>query len=165
MFAIGLPAANLIPHGARKKAPQFELASSDGQMVRLADYAGQVVLVDFWATWCGPCKSSIPWMAEMSKQLGSEGLRVVGVSMDEQGWSAVKPFLEKMPIPYPVVLGNKRVAYLYGDIDALPVAFFIDRNQRVAAIHLGAASRKDFEKTVRTLLNETPTQNAPSGRQ
>lgn len=165
MFAIGLPAANLIPPGARKKAPQFKLASSDGQMVRLADYAGQVVLVDFWATWCGPCKSSIPWMAEMSKQLGSEGLRVVGVSMDEQGWSAVKPFLEKMPIPYPVVLGNKRVAYLYGDIDALPVAFFIDRNQRVAAIHLGAASRKDFEKTVRTLLNETPTQNAPSGRQ
>jgi peroxiredoxin len=136
----------------RKRAPDFELKDRNGKIVRLSDYAGKVILLDFWATWCGPCKSSIPWFNELYNKYGPEGLVVLGISMDEDGWTAVKPFMEKLPITYPVLLGNKRVAYLYGEVDSLPLAFFVDRNQRVAAIHLGAPSKKDFEKTIKALL-------------
>ena len=76
---------------------------------------------------------------------------MLGVSMDEDGWTPVKPFMDKLPVAYPVVLGNKRVAYLYGEVDSLPLAFLMDRNQRVAAIHLGAPSKKDFERTIKLL--------------
>ena len=138
--------------GDRKRAPQFELPSAEGKTVRLADLAGRVVLIDFWATWCAPCKSSIPWMIELSDKYRDAGLTVLGVSMDEDGWPVVKPFVEKMRVSYPILLGNKRTGYLYGDVESLPLAFFVDRNQRVAAIHLGAASRKEFEKAIQTLL-------------
>jgi hypothetical protein len=84
---------------------------------------------------------------------------IVGISMDQDGWPVVKPFLDKKSVTYPVLLGNKRVAYLYGDVDALPVAFFVDREQRVAAIHLGAASRKQVESTIKALLDDTAGAN------
>ncbi len=136
----------------RKHAPDFVLQDAEGKTVRLSDLAGKVVLLDFWATWCGPCKNSIPWIIELSDKYQSDGLVVIGVSMDEDGWQVVKPFMEALHITYPVVLGNRRVAYLYGEVEALPVAFFVDRDQRVAAIHAGAANRGDVERVVRILL-------------
>ena len=146
------PAVNLKKEAERKKAPDFELQDRTGKVVRLTDYAGKVVLIDFWATWCVPCKSSIPWMNELFNKYRDAGFVVLGISMDEQGWDVVKPFAAKLAIQYPVVLGTKRVGYLYGDVNDLPVAFFVDRKQRVAAIHLGAGNRKDFEKAVKALL-------------
>ena len=80
--------------GERKRAPDFELKDGEGKTVRLSDYAGKVVLLDFWATWCAPCRGSIPWMNELSATYGSAGLAVVGISMDEDGWQAVKPFMD-----------------------------------------------------------------------
>ena len=136
----------------RKRAPEFELNDGGGRLVRLSDYKGKVVLLDFWATWCVPCKASIPWISELSEKYRDAGLTVIGISMDEDGWQVVKPFIAKMQIPYPILLGTKRVGYLYGDLDMLPLAFFVDRNQRVAAIHLGTASRKEFERIIRALL-------------
>jgi peroxiredoxin len=137
----------------RKRAPDFELKDAHGQTIHLSDYAGKVVLLDFWATWCAPCKASIPWMIELSEKYREAGLAVVGISMDEDGWPTVRRFMAKMHITYPILMGNKRVAYLYGDVDSLPLAFFVDRNQRVAAIHLGPASRNEFEKIIKVLLD------------
>jgi peroxiredoxin len=146
-------AISIKKEGERKRAPDFELKDSEGRIVRLSDYAGKVVLLDFWATWCAPCKSSIPWFIELATKYEADGFAVIGISMDQDGWDAVKPFMAEMRITYPILMGNKRVAYLYGDVDSLPLAFFVDRTQRVAAIHLGAANRKEFEKTIKLLLN------------
>jgi peroxiredoxin len=153
LFALGFPAeARLIKPASRKKAPAFELTDSQGQTVRLADLKGKVVLLDFWATWCGPCQTEIPWFVEFAGRYRERGLVVVGVSMDEGGWDVVRAYMHKMGINYPVVLGNKRTAYLYGDIDGLPVTFLLDREQRVAAIHAGLAKKKTLEEQIEELL-------------
>jgi thiol-disulfide isomerase/thioredoxin len=142
-------------HADRKRAPEFQLSDAQGQIVHLSDYAGKVILLDFWATWCVPCRSSIPWMIELSEKYRDAGFVVIGISMDEDGWPVIKPFLESLHVTYPILLGNPRVAYLYGDVESLPLAFFIDRSQRVAAIHLGQGKRADFENTIRVLLSSS----------
>jgi thiol-disulfide isomerase/thioredoxin len=147
-----LGAVAIKPEAARKRAPDFELKDRSGKAVKLSDYEGRVVLIDFWATWCAPCKSAMPWLNDLAAQNREKGFEVLGVSMDEDGWPKVLPFLDKVKVGYPILMGNKRVAYLYGEVESLPLAFFVDRKGRVAAMHLGAASRKDFEKTVRELL-------------
>ena len=136
----------------RKPAPGFELKNAAGESVKLADYKGKVVLIDFWATWCLPCKAAMPWMNQLAEKYKADGVEVLGISMDEDGWNVVKPFIEQMGVKYPIVMGNKRTAYLYGEVDNLPVAFFVDRDQKVAAIHLGSATRSQFESTIQALL-------------
>ncbi|HEY3443049.1 MAG TPA: TlpA disulfide reductase family protein [Paludibaculum sp.] len=155
LAALPVEAITIKKQAERKKAPDFELKDASGRIVRLSDYKGKVVLLDFWATWCGPCKAEIPWLNDLSRQYEAKGVVVLGISMDEDRWDAVKPFLEKVPIAYPVLMGTRRVAYLYGDVEGLPVAFFIDRDQRVAAIQAGAASRKNVEQTLKALLAAT----------
>src|SRR5258707_4017532 len=101
----------------RKVAPDFTLMDAAGVSVKLSDYKGKVVLLNFWATWCGPCKLEIPWFIEFEKAYKDRGFATLGVSMDEDGWKAVKPFVAQKAMNYPVMVGDGRGAQLYGGID------------------------------------------------
>ncbi|MDP9053950.1 MAG: TlpA family protein disulfide reductase [Acidobacteriota bacterium] len=136
----------------RKHAPDFALMDANGKLVHLADYRGKVVLLDFWATWCGPCQEEIPWFTEFQRKYKDRGFEVLGVSMDDNGWKAINPFVAKKKINYRVVLGDDKTGDQYGGIEALPTTFVIDRGGRIASVHVGLANRKDFEDAIEKLL-------------
>jgi peroxiredoxin len=137
----------------RKAAPDFTLKDVDGKTVHISDYKGKVVLLDFWATWCAPCKIEIPWFMEFEQQYKDKGFAVLGVSMDDDGWTVVKPYLQQMKINYRVVLGNDKVGEAYGGVDSLPTTFLIDREGRIAGTHIGLSGGKDdFKNDILHLL-------------
>jgi peroxiredoxin len=143
-----LPADNL-----RKAAPNFTLSDSKGIPVRLSDYKGKVVLLDFWATWCHGCKTEIPWYMEFQNKYKDKGLAVIGVSMDDDGWKSVKPFIEENKMNYAVVIGNEDLAKLYA-VDNLPVTLLIDRTGNIAVSHAGMVDKAAFEKEIQELLRD-----------
>jgi cytochrome c biogenesis protein CcmG/thiol:disulfide interchange protein DsbE len=145
---------------ARKRAPEFALKDANGKVVHLADYRGKVVLLDFWATWCGPCTVEIPWFTEFQRKYKDRGFEVLGVSMDEDGWKAITPFVTQRKVNYRIVLGDDKTGDQYGGLEALPTTFVIDRDGRIAAVHVGLAGKKDFEDAIETLL-QAPAR--PSG--
>jgi len=136
----------------RKPAPDFALKDSDGKTVRLSDYRGKVVMVNFWATWCGPCKIEIPWFMDFQRKNRDKGFAIIGISMDDDGWDAVKPFVNELGINYRIVLGNDSVTQAYGGVEALPTTFLIDREGKIAAVHVGLAAKSDFEDGIDQLL-------------
>ena len=140
------------PDKDRHQAPDFALKDVNGQTVRLSDYRGKVVLLDFWATWCGPCQIEIPWFVDLERRNKDKGFAVLGVSMDDEGWPVVKPFLSDLGVNYRVVIGNDETSLLYGGVEALPTTFLIDRAGKIAAVHVGLADRRDFEDGVEQLL-------------
>jgi peroxiredoxin len=136
----------------REVAPDFTLVDVNGVRGSLSSYKGKVVLLNFWATWCGPCKSEIPWFIEFEKMYKDRGFAVLGVSMDEDGWQVVKPFVKQHAMNYTVMLGNDQLAQLYGGIESLPSTFLIDREGRIASVHLGLVDRHDCEAEIRQLI-------------
>ncbi len=146
----------------RQPAPNFTLKDADGKPVQLSDYRGKVVLLNFWATWCDPCRLEIPWFIEFERQHKGQGFAVVGVSMDEDGWQAVKPFVSEVGINYRIVLGNDKVAAQYGGIDSLPTSFVIDREGRIAAVHIGLVSKSRYENDLEQLF-QTQVRSAAGG--
>jgi cytochrome c biogenesis protein CcmG/thiol:disulfide interchange protein DsbE len=154
--------ARLKSEAARKPAPNFTLKDADGRTVQLSDYRGKVVLLNFWATWCDPCRIEIPWFVEFERQHKGQGFAVVGVSMDEDGWKAVKPFILEERINYRILLGDDKVSDLYGGIDSLPTSFVIDREGRIAAVHVGLVSRSRYEDDLQQLF-QTPAKTAGPG--
>jgi peroxiredoxin len=152
------------PEGTRKPAPEFTLKDANGRTVHLSDYKGKVVLLDFWATWCGPCKIEIPWFMEFEQQLKDRGFAVVGVSMDEDGWNVVKPYVEQYKINYRILLGNDQVGEIYGGVESLPTTFIIDRQGKIASVHIGLSGKDEFKNAITQLL-DTPraTSIAPRG--
>ena len=145
-------AASVKPDKDRKAAPDFTLKDADGKAVHLSDYKGKVVLLDFWATWCGPCKIEIPWFMDMQRKNKDKGFEVLGIAMDDEGWEVVKPFLADLGVNYRVVIGTDSTADRYGGVDALPTTFLIDRSGKIAAVHVGRASKRDFEDGIQELL-------------
>lgn len=136
----------------RKPAPKFVLRDSSGKKAKLSKYRGKVVLLDFWATWCTGCKKEIPWFSEFQRKYAKEGLAVVGVSLDQDGWKAVKPFLAEHDIPYRMLLGDDSIAHSYG-IEGMPDTFLIDRQGRLAAAYIaGIVDRDDIDANIKEVL-------------
>ena len=151
---------SLIPPDQRKPAPNFTLTDAKGDTINLSTYKGKVVLLDFWATWCGGCKTEIPWYMEFDAKYKDRGLAMIGVSMDEDGWKTVKPFLalEKDPetgghtaMKYPVVIGSDSLAKQYS-LTSMPMTLLIDREGRIAVSHTGMVVKDDWENKIRSLL-------------
>ncbi len=142
--------------GQHPVAPDFTLPEVGGNAFQLSSLRGKVVLLDFWATWCDPCREEIPRFIELQRKYGSDGLQIVGVSMDDS-IDPVRPFAEKFHINYPIVMGNAKVGELYGGVLGLPIAFIIGRDGRIYRKHIGATNVSVFEKEVTALLqNEQP---------
>jgi|ERR1051326_897151 cytochrome c biogenesis protein CcmG/thiol:disulfide interchange protein DsbE len=146
--------AALQPARERKPAPGFALKDVSQKTVKLTDYRGKVVLLDFWATWCTGCKKEIPWFSEFQAQYGDKGFAVVGMSLDEGGWAVLKPFLTEHKIPYQMVLGDHSTADRFG-IKSMPDTLLIDRNAKVAASYIaGLVDRANIETNIKALLEE-----------
>jgi thiol-disulfide isomerase/thioredoxin len=137
---------------ARRPAPDWELTDLNGKLVKLSDFRGHVLIADFWATWCAACRIEIPQFVELQKRYGNKGLTVIGVSLDEQGPEVVKKFAKRFGVNYPIVIGNEKVAQVYGGIDALPTTFVIDRKGRIVSRHIGYDDKEEFEKEIQLLL-------------
>jgi peroxiredoxin len=136
----------------QQKAPNFKAKTQDGAAIELAQLKGKVVVLNFWATWCGPCRREIPDFGEVYKAYKSKGVEIVGVALDEQGWSVVKPFVDKNKIPYPIVLPDEHLSSDYGEISAIPTTFIIDKNGNVVGKRVGMMEKSDLEKAIKSAL-------------
>ncbi len=153
LLSTSVKAASVKPDKDRHEAPDFSLKDSDGKSVHLSEYRGKAVLLDFWATWCPPCKLEIPWLIEIERKNKDRGFEVLGVSMDDEGWEVVKPFMREVGMNYRVVIGNDSIAEMYGGVESLPTTFLIDQSGKIASVHIGLTSRKDFEDDVAQVLD------------
>ncbi|MGA7858372.1 MAG: TlpA disulfide reductase family protein [Terracidiphilus sp.] len=167
----------LVPSGAgdmsqynsplmNKPAPDFTLQDLHGKEVSLDSYKGKAVLVNFWATWCGPCKIETPWLIELRNKYASQGFEILGVSTegddlqegDKAAWAKEKATIaasvQQMHMPYPVLIDGDSISPSYGGLDALPTSFFVDRGGKVVAVQLGLTSKDDIEANIRKALGE-----------
>ncbi len=140
-----------ISASANHIAPDFTLPQLDGQGLRLSSYRGKVVLLDFWATWCAPCREETPNLVALQQKYSPRGLQVIGVSMDDTAEPA-RVFYQQFHMNYPVVMGTAQTGELYGGVLGLPIAFLINRDGRIYAKHIGATNPGIFEKEIQSLL-------------
>jgi thiol-disulfide isomerase/thioredoxin len=142
-------------------APDFTLESLDGKSVRLSDLRGKAVLLNFWATWCAPCKIEMPWFVELQNEYRSQGLQIVGVAMDDSSKEDIAKFAKDMGVNYPVLLGKEAVGDEYGGVPALPESFFIGRDGKIVDKIIGLKGKAEIEDAIRKALN-TPSEPAPA---
>jgi thiol-disulfide isomerase/thioredoxin len=145
-------------------APDFTLESLDGKSVRLSDLRGKAVLLNFWATWCGPCKIETPWLVELQNQYGSQGLQVIGVAMDDSGKEDIAKFAKDMGVNYPVLLGKEAVGDAYGGVPALPESFFIGRDGKIVDKIIGLKGKAEIEDSIKKALDTQLARNEAPGQ-
>jgi thiol-disulfide isomerase/thioredoxin len=147
-----------------KPAPAFTLEDLSGKRVSLADYKGKAVLLNFWATWCGPCKVETPWLVELRNQYAGQGFEVLGISTegddlaadDKAGWvkekASIAKFVNEEKMPYPVLIDGDSLSKPYGGLDSMPTSFYVDRSGTVVAVQMGLTSKDDMEANIRKAL-------------
>ena len=148
-------------------APDFELKTTDGKTVHLSDYRGKAVLLNFWATWCPPCKIEMPWFVDLQKQYGGQGLQVIGIAMDDDAdkqAAKIGQFAREMNLNYVVLLGNDKVGDAYGGVEGLPTSFYIGRDGKVLTSVSGLVSHSEIEDKIKKALAESPTVATAGGQ-
>lgn len=138
-------------------APDFELKVLDGKdkTLKLSDFKGKAVVVNFWATWCEPCKVEMPWLIDLQSKYGPQGLQIVGIAMDDTDEKTIVSFTHKMGVNYPIVQGTEKVADLYGGIDGMPTLFFVDRAGKIVDHELGLRGMDIIEANIKKSLGGT----------
>jgi len=149
-----------------KTAPAFTLEDLSGRKVSLDSYKGKAVLINFWATWCGPCKIETPWLIELRNKYASQGYEILGISTegddlnkdDKAGWAkdkaAIAKFVSEEKVPYPILIDGDSLSQAYGGLDAMPTSFFVDRKGTVVAAQMGLTSESDIESNIKKALGE-----------
>jgi len=146
--------ANAGPNMKGLTAPDFTLESLEGKTVRLSDFRGKGVLLNFWATWCQPCKIEMPWFAELQKQYGPQGLQIVGVAMDDASPKEIGEFAHDLGVNYPILVGKESVGDAYGGVQFLPATFYIGRDGKVIDKVFGLKGRGEIEENIKKALAE-----------
>ncbi len=136
------------------EAPDFTLQSLEGKTVHLSDFRGKGVLLNFWATWCQPCKIEMPWFAELQKRYGPQGLQVLGVAMDDAGPEEIGKFAHDLGVNYPILVGQEAVGNAYGGVQFLPATFYIGRDGKVVDKVFGLKGRGEIEDSIKKVLAE-----------
>lgn len=137
-------------------APDFSLESLDGKILRLSDFRGKAVLLNFWATWCGPCKIEMPWFVDLQNQYRSQGLQIVGVAMDDGSKEDIAKFAKDMGVNYPILIGKDSVGDQYGGVPALPQSFLITRDGKIVDKIVGLRGKSEIEDAIKKTLNTRP---------
>ena len=139
-------------HLVADAAPAWELKDVSGKSVKSSDFKGKVVILDFWATWCPPCRAEIPHFVALQDKYAGKGLVIVGISVDSDGPAVVSSFMKANQINYPIVMGTPDIAQLYGATQGIPTTFVIDRKGNIVATHLGLTDPAVFENEVKAAL-------------
>lgn len=145
--------AQTVEASSYPEAPNFILTNQDGEKVNLGDYKGKVVILDFWATWCGPCRMGIPGFVKLREKYHEKGFEIIGISLDRPGWQVVKPFMDEYKINYPIVLANNEVVANYGGVNSIPTTFVVNKDGKVVDRVIGYRPDTYFEQEINKWLN------------
>jgi thiol-disulfide isomerase/thioredoxin len=140
-------------------APDFSLQSLDGKTVRLSDLRGKAVVLNFWATWCAPCKIEMPWFVELQKKYGPAGVQFLGVAMDDASTKEIAEFAQSMNVNYPILIGKESVGDAYGGVQFLPETFYLDRNGKIVDKAFGLKGKGEIEDDIKKIVGEGVARN------
>jgi peroxiredoxin len=143
-------------------APDFALESLDGKTTHLSDFRGKAVLLNFWATWCGPCKIEMPWFVDFQKQYGAQGFQIIGVAMDDASKEDISKFAKDMGVNYPILIGKEAVGDQYGGVPALPETFLIGRDGKIVDKIIGLRGKAEIADSIQEALNTRPAASQAS---